>query len=149
MRVGRRPGLPAPESPSLELCPSAGVDSWPGLTASVGVSPRQGHHLSLAPQPPNGTRITCRAGPCKTNSTPRPATHAKAPMQRRPIGPVGFMQWLCALSSIKHVSEEKRSLVSESFLWRIPSQHQRQIHPIGGQRDSQAVDAAAQDGDVT
>jgi len=54
MRVGRRPGMPAPEPPSLELCPSAGVDSWPGLTVSAGVSPRRGHHLSLAPSPPNG-----------------------------------------------------------------------------------------------
>ncbi|HQH40096.1 MAG TPA: hypothetical protein PLH19_16400, partial [Anaerolineae bacterium] len=52
--VGRRPGLPAPEPPSLELCPSAGVDSWPGLTVSAGVSPRQGHHLSLAPKAANG-----------------------------------------------------------------------------------------------
>jgi len=45
---------PAPKPPSLELCPSAGVGSWPDLIVSAGVSPRQGHHLSLAPQPPNG-----------------------------------------------------------------------------------------------
>ena len=58
--LGGVPGLPAPEPSSLELCPSASVDSWPDLTLSAGVSPRQGHHLSLAPQPPNG-RVHLRA----------------------------------------------------------------------------------------
>jgi len=51
--LGGGPGLPAPEPSSLELCPSASVDSWPDLTVSAGVSPRQGHPPSLAPQPPN------------------------------------------------------------------------------------------------
>lgn len=42
-RLGGVPGLPATAPSALELCPSAGV------------SPRQGHHLSLAPRPPNAS----------------------------------------------------------------------------------------------
>jgi len=50
-------GVPACRRLSLphwSYAPPPALASWPGLTVSAGVSPRQGHHLSLAPQPPNG-----------------------------------------------------------------------------------------------
>ena len=43
-------------------------------------------------------RITRRAGLCKTYFPTRSTADAKVPMLRGPIGPVGFMRWLCGLS---------------------------------------------------
>ncbi len=61
---------------------------WHRLACTVNCEKRVSVHT------PNDTRITRRAGPCKTYFTTGRPTHAKAPMQRGLIGPVGFMRLL-------------------------------------------------------